>query len=374
MIFYITSPVYLQQIQNAITQAKQYEEGKEVLKEINLFKYIKENLSRFSTVEKLIIDLNVVKNMDEEIIEILDSFRVTYPDTRIIILASGRRTGDPLLTRIFRMGIYNIIITEDFAEILEELKLCLTEGKKYKDSKAFNVEKADSSPIVKKTLKRDVQKVFIAVAGAQSHIGVTHNAIVLANWLKKQNFYVALVECNSNATELESSDYYKIKETYEESIYDNQYFQIGGVDFYPFVKSTEIAKVISKPYNFIIGDFGQYAECDKITFEKAEERIVICGAKPWEWENFYTICMDHSPEAMQHMHFYFTFIAPSYVKMVNVGMEDIGIPHFLNYNADPFISYDFADGESIFKSYLPETLEEKSKWWKWGKYDRKAKI
>lgn len=355
MIFYVASSTFQQVILTSIKESEQLLIGSECKNDIYLLKYIKENFVTFSSLETIIIDLSAVKDTDEEIVQSFDMLRIMNHETKIIILASNRYEGDDVLTKAFQMSIYNIVVSDDFLEIKNELIYCLKEGMQYKDAIQFKDSKSHEKVVTKTEIKQTVNKVMIGLAGSEKRIGVTHNSIILANFLRKKGFMVALCEYN------QSKAFDSICSSFEEKMFDNSYFSQEGVDFYPNIDTDKLGSVLGKSYNFILIDFGTFSSCDRITFNKCDSRFIISGAKPWEAENLNSVFELASLDTLKLYNFYFNFVVNKLRADVKSGMDELENVYFLNYNEDPFTSYDFPDAEIVLADYMPLQLDNNKK-------------
>ena len=351
MIFYFASSTYQQVISSAIKETDKILEGQECGSDIYFAKYVRENYQRLLSIETLVIDISALADTDEEILDGLDSLKIGNYDLQIIILAANRYVGDALLTKCFQMGIYDLIVTDDFLEISQELKECIRVGKKYGDALQFRDLKPENV-IVKEEVKQTVNKVVIGMAGTVPRIGVTHHAIILANWLRKKGYMVALIEKHP------SSAFEQLREFYDERMFED-FYTMGGVDFYPYQKSKDtFANVLGKSYNFIIADFGLYEKAELYLYNKSDVRIILSGSKPWELEGTQKV-FDLAPEEIvKEYNFYFNFTASEYENDLKEGMGDLEKIGFLKYTENPVRSFDFPGAEKMLADYMPLKVQE----------------
>jgi len=357
MIFYITSPTYKEVISSVIKDSDGFllggcEEGEDIL----LYSYVKvNNATTFSAIDCIIIDLNACADIDEKIIEALEMLRMTNDDIRIIILATMRHPGDALLTQCFQMAIYDIICTDDFLEIREELKYCLTKGKQYKDALEFK-NASKEQVVVKTEVKKTVNKVMIGICGTQRRIGTTHNSLLLANWLRKKGYMVALAELNHHGAFSEMANNMEIR------ISEDGSFTYNGVDFYPQVDEGKLATILGKAYNFIITDFGAFKECDRVSFNKSDVRIIIAGAKAWEMPSVKELfSMVGEVDTLKRYHYCFNLTPDAWRADCKEGMGELNQVHFLEFTENPYVAFDFSDAETILKEYMPEKPVQQKK-------------
>ena len=356
--FYIASNIYLQTIQSVLREKGIMVSGQEVSDEFYLLKFVKSSaISRLSSADEIVIDLEACQDHDDDIITALETLRTLNDRIRIIILAANRYEGDELLTRCFHLGIWDIIQSSDYAVIRSELSVCVTVGKSFKEASVFKDFQKDK-PILRQEIKRVVNKVMVGIAGTQSRIGTTHQAIVLANALRKRGFMAAVAECNGSGAFME------IREGFGESMIDGRYFSLNGVDYYPAADSGRLAEIISKSYNFVIADFGCYTDCDLVTYHKSEIKLLICGSRPWELSKINQVFERADRSVLDTMNFCFNFVTLENRQSIMEGMDGVGSVHFLPFTDDPFYADGFPDLDYIFHNYMPKVLEpEKKRRW-----------
>lgn len=356
MIFYIASCTYAPIITAAIEESSQLVVGQEVDNDLFLYKYIKEKGNQMTGFDKLIIDLSAIQDTEKEIVEALEMYRSINDKVRIIVLSSQRRAGNELLTEIYQMGIWDIIATDDFVEIKHQLEHCILAGTPFREAQKYKEVLPSENVITRLEIKRRVvEKILVSVAGTQPRTGVTHNSIILANFLRKKGYRVALVEMNP------SGHFKEIQEAYEEQVFEGKYFSIDGVDYYAAGDPDKLSSIMGKSYNFIVCDFGVYNQCDRVTYNKAAFCFIISGSQSWETCQMNSVFRLSSEEALKRFHFFFLFASAQIQPALREGMAGLGDVHFLQTQLDPFTSSAFADGEEIFCEYLPQMQQpEKS--------------
>lgn len=355
MILYFSGPTYQHVILEVIEKTNQMAFPTETSNEIDLLKTVRQNITKYDGIDILIVDESVcVQNTEEELLAALEMLRSMYDQMRIIILAPYRQEGDDFLTKCLQMGIVNIINTDDFLEIRQQMEHCMVEGMTYREAVRFKESKRDKV-IVRHEIKRTVNKRMIGIAGSERHIGVTHHTVVLANFFRKQGFMVALAEMNP------SGAFDRICDDYEEKKFRDGYFTLNGIDFYANFDTDMLPGILEHSYNIVILDMGVYESCDRTLFERCEDRIVIAGAKPWELPAMDKVFGMASRDALMKYIFCFNFVQPYDFESIREGMGEIENVHFLDYTADPFSSSEFADAEDIFSDCLPEKEEKVKK-------------
>lgn len=359
MVYYISSQTFLQTISTTLNEQNQVIAQCMVENHFQLFKYIKSNVTKFGVdMEILIIDLSALDDSDEDVLNAIKTIRTLYDTVRIIIVAPTRIPGDRLLSDLFGLGILNIIATSDYFQLKQELIVCLSEkGKGFKDALVFQEVRENVEVIGKERLKV-VNRVLIGVAGTESRVGVTHNAIILANYLKKLGFLVAIAERNH------SGDFERIRNGFSEKLFDGSYFSMHNVDYYPEISSKEKMKAVTdKSYNFIINDFGYLDECEKDEFLKCHEKLLLTGSKTWELHYLKKVIKEYPPEILEQLCICFNLVHKEYEKHLKEVMKyPDGKPmrvYFLGYNSEPFNTEVCNVAEEILEDYMLRPKEKK---------------
>lgn len=355
MILVFTGSTFQHVINEVIEKTNHVPFPPEISNEINFLKTVRQNITKYDGVDTVILDESAcTQSTEDELITALEMLRSMYDRMKIIVFAPYREEGDDFLTRCFNIGIVNIVNTNDFLEIKQKLEYCIEEGMTFSDAIRFKESKKEKV-IVKHEIKRTVNKRMISIAGVEENIGVTHNAIVLANFFRKQGFMVALVEMNT------SGAFDDICEAYEEKKFQEGYFTMNGIDFYANYDVDMLPSVLEHSYNVVLLDMGLYKECDRALFERCEDRIIIAGAKPWEMASTNHVFNMASKDALMQYIFCFNFVPESDFAIIREGMGEIERVYFLNYTIDPFSSSEFTDAEIIFADCIPEKEQEEKK-------------
>lgn len=352
MITYFTGKTFKQVIQKTIEECDEMIYEPVIEDYQDYYKYIKQNINTMSQIDSVIFDLSVSSNTDDEIKTAFEMLRTMYDEVKIIVFAPYKETGDKLLTECLNMGITNIINTSDFNDIQNELIHCIREGKTYREAVKY---KEPQKVEIKRAVKRTVDRHMIGIAGSEENIGVTHSAIVLANFFRKNGFMVAIAEMN------QSGAFESIRDSFEENFFTDGYFTMNGIDFYPNVDDEKMEVIQSHSYNVIILDIGQYREDTKGMFERCDDRIIIAGAKPWEMENMNNVFALASRDVLQKYIFAFNFTPEKDYEGIRNGMQELKNVFFLSTANDPFSTSDFSGAEEIFSYILPEEPEKEKK-------------
>lgn len=354
MIFWFSSRTYQSMISKTVTETGLICAGGETGEEIYLLKYVKEHITLFSDIDILIVDLSALADTDEEITAAFESLRIMDYSTRFIVLAAGRREGDSLLKQLFYMGVYDLVATDDYLQIHEELTECILRGKKYRDALRFRDATVQESR--EKQESRAIQKVLVGITGACPRCGCTHNSIVLANFLRQKGYMVAVTEQNR------SGAFEQICSEQQAKMFQEGYFSLRGVDFYPDTDREKLLSVTGKLYNFIIMDFGSYQDADRLLYSKCDVNMVLCGSKPWETghlSQFFGI----EESVLRRYHFCFLFAAGErqWQKDLMESMQPLENVYFPEYTLNPFESSSFPEGNAILKDYLPYVEKPRKK-------------
>lgn len=350
MITYFTGSTFNQVIGSSIQEIDELVYEPRIEEDQDFNKFIKQNLTGMAGIDCLILDISVCINTDEELLNALEMIRTMYDTIRIIVFAPYRATGDRFLTSCLNMGITNIINSDDFNEIRDELKHCIQTGKTYRE--AVRYKERQPEKVIVKHVRRAVNKRMIGVAGTESNIGVTHNVLVLANYFRKKGFMVALAEQN------ESGAFRAICEDFEEKCFEEGYFTMNGVDFYPGVDEEKMQMLQARSYNVIILDFGVFDEHSREAFERCEDKMIIAGSKSWELGAVNRVFANASKDVLMKYIFCFNFTQEKEQEAIRKGMGELQSVHFLKYAEDPFSEAAFPDGDEIFADILPEEPEE----------------
>lgn len=356
MIIYFTGRTFNQVIQKCIEDIGELVFEPQVEENQDFLKFIKQKIAGLSAIDYLVLDTSVCLNTDDEILSALEMLRTMYDEIRIIIFAPYRPTGDKFLASCLQMGITNIINTDDFNELNDQLLFCITKGMTYRD--AVKYKKTAPEKVIVKHVKKAVNKRMIGIAGAQSNIGVTHSIIILANFFRKKGFMVAVVEMN------DSQAFNAICSDFDEKKFEEGYFSMNGIDFYPAEQSEEDERmqlIQSHSYNVILFDFGVYGTHNREAFERCEDRIVIAGSKSWELDELNYVFANASKDILLKYVFVFNFTMEKEYALIRKGMEELENVHFLKYEPDPYNANEFPDGDEIFESILPDEPEEEEK-------------
>lgn len=349
MLYYFASNANHNIIAEAVKEAEQVVVGSECNQELQLLPYIKDRYAGFSSIDKVIVDIAGIKDTDEAVLEALNMLRICNDQMQIIVIAMQRMPGDSLLSQCFSMSIYDLITTDDFNELKDEIIMSITSPRQYKDSIRY---KDVIDHALKDEIKKEVTRITVGLAGSQNRIGVTHHAIILANYFRKKGFKVALVELN------ESGDYEKIAASYEIGK-SAEYFVKDGIDYYPAADADTMLTLGTKAYNFIVIDYAAYETCDIDSFQHCNFKFILAGIKPWEEANIQSVFEKGQMAGadLAEYNYFFNFCPDAVRADVRNGMAELDKVYFCELHTDPFTCYVFPAADEIFASFLPVKKE-----------------
>lgn len=359
MISYVASLKNNSLISSAIREKDDITANTLVNDHVNLYKYIKANVTLFSGYDCFIIDISAVDDIDDDIVKAVEMYKTYNENSRIIILSPTQRAGSELLSRLFALGINNIAASFDRVELKEELLKCLSDsGKTFKEALIFKDVKENDSTIAKEELKF-AEKVTIGISGASPKIGVTHAAITLAMTLRRRGYMVCLIELNGSGT------FQKIRNSFNAKM-NGTFFKVDGVDLYPDADKHILAEAKTNAYNFLILDFGNYINSDIEEYFKCHEKIMIVGSKPWEMESLTEFISIYDDDTIISINYIFNFTATENKKEIK---KNAKLPNgeklkvfFADYSPNLFDVHNFASIDSILSDYLAiETKKQKKK-------------
>lgn len=358
MVYYISTSKYAPMIQKVLTETGQVCVGNQVGEEIYLKKYVKENILSFEQIDIFLIDICALRDMDEEVMQSIESLRIMDYKIRFILLAPNKKEGDKFLRECFYAGIYDLVVTDEYLEMSRQLTLCITEGMRYKDALRFR----DAVEEEEKPKTMAVQKILIGVAGSGPRMGSTHNSIVLANFLRQHHQMTAVLEMNK------SQAFEKIQASQKAKLFEEGYFSLNGVDYYPSSDRERVTAAAGRLYNFLVLDFGSYEAADKVLFNTCDVRLVFTGSKPWEFDELEKVFQEQDEDVLARYHFCFLGTTNMQLrKEIIKQMKPLPNVWFPEYTEDPFESSVFPEGEEILKEYLKAGVIHRKKWfWERG--------
>lgn len=307
-----------------------------------------------SDADYLVIDLSALIDSDENLVKAISGFLTMHEHTRIIIVAPKNESGDKILSDLFGIGIRNFAVGSDFVIIKQRLERCLSEeGMSYKEAIEYKDVKVHGE--VERREIREVNKVMIGIAGAESRVGCTHNSIIIANQLKKMGFAVALLEMNL------SGAFHMIRQDERLNMIDRLYFTSRYIDYYPNCDEILLKKILDdKVYNFLVLDFGSFKDCAMNLFHKCHVKIALGNVQPWEINFFVDFWNHYDEDARKQIHFYVNFLSTETDrKMLEKAFKTkFG---YIDYVPNPFEAESFPQLKDLLADYLPASTNKQRK-------------
>ncbi len=117
-----------------------------------------------------------------------------------------------------------------------------------------------------------------AIAGSEPHIGATHTALMLCQYLAQNGEKCAYIEVNDHNTIRRM-----VQRTKEVKREENQ-FLLHRISL--FSSFDEVSyEYLKEHFTAIVYDYGVLSEQNRKEFLKKEDRLLVLGAKPWELDN-----------------------------------------------------------------------------------------
>lgn len=153
----------------------------------------------------LILDLEAGPGLGPAVLR----YRLKRPDTRIILVAAGKKPGDSDVAAVVQAGVYDIVT--DIATldaVLEQTPANLSAAAKWLDP-AFSLEQGEGvsktiikEKIIEKKVAMSQRPVLIAVAGTAPGVGTTSVSLSLATFLAGQKYKTVYIEAGEPSIEM----------------------------------------------------------------------------------------------------------------------------------------------------------------------------
>lgn len=169
----------------------------------------------------------------------------------------------------------------------------------------------------------------IGVAGAQSRIGTTTQALQIMSYLQMMGNHVCYVEMDHHGHHFVrdmQNAYENVKITGNCTVYEQ-------MEFY---EMAAIKELIKKDYNFIVKDFGaaDNPAFNQGSFLESDIRVFVCGAKPDELPKAYDIIANPLYDDARYI---FSFVCKDDQEELKAMMENSAEQTFFaEYAPDPF--------------------------------------
>ena len=308
------------------------------------------NAGAFSYATRFVIDLFSVKKPSSDIIGAIEAFRSINGSARVIVLADGVSPGNPLITRLLNIGVYDILV--DINE--ENLERSLTTGFTRDEAAALwgpippealppKIASAIGNDYAaNKDFKKHKQYIAIAICAAEAHMGATHQALLMAKFLSSVGFRVCYIEAGKRRKIFYLAQIYPINANEKMRL-----IQFEGIDMY---FDADLNQILGMGYDFYIYDFGRLEEMDAHAFMSKDMRFVVVGAKAWEMPSYNPVL--NIPGAERSFSFIVNFAPPREMAMIQNLMGEFRL-YFSEYVPYPFESnVNVRIYKEIFKQYL----------------------
>ena len=310
-------------------------------------RFAMQKLNNLNNYNQIIIDVVSTNETEDEIVQSVVAIKSMY-NIKIIIVALGFKEGNSLLAKLFNEGIYNFVNADNYVEQKEQFKNCLSnQGYQYKDAVRFRQKVEDGKKnkiIIKKEYKKLKQFVNIAVAGTEKHIGVTTQATLITMFLKNLNMNACYI-CSNDKNEV------KNLEKLDGVIKKNGFFSYKGIDLYGNDSKID---AMQYGYDFYVYDYGVLEESTLDNFLSKEVKVIVGGAKPWEYDDtFRTIFL---LKEMPDINYIFNFASNQEKAKIKSQLSKV-LKHiyFSEYTTDTFSSnVNLRPYHEIFKDYILE--------------------
>lgn len=138
----------------------------------------------------------------------------------------------------------------------------------------------DLSKVMNRKSEKIIGTVVIGVTSVAAHLGSTHSAISIANYLTRLGHIVALVEGNA------SLDFDRIHAMFEgekRHILHESRFELNGIDHFKFREDRKLAEVFSI-YEYVVMDLGVLQESPYLEeFNRSHVKCVVASPEEWKF-------------------------------------------------------------------------------------------
>lgn len=178
------------------------------------------------------------------------------------------------------------------------------------------------------------QTVVIGIIGTHRGAGVTHTAIMLANYLSETfKRKTAILECNNHR------DFSYIQMEYEgltHRVLGVPKFQINEVVYYKEVKDYEIANILSERYHYVILDLGTDMNENGNEFLRCNIKLVVSSLIEWKRPEFLSFLQNisHIPAKQS---FEYLILFGHKEEMLEIKRKYHVSIHGIPYEPDPYL-------------------------------------
>ncbi len=170
----------------------------------------------------------------------------------------------------------------------------------------------------------------IGVAGAQSRIGTTTQALQILCYLQMMGNRVCYVEMDHYGHHFVRD----LQNAYEDVKVEGNCTHYQNMEFY---EMAAIKELIKNDYNFIIKDFGAADDpaFNQPSFLESDIRVFVCGAKPDELPKAYDVIANPLYDDARYI---FSFVTKDDQEELKRMMADSSDrTFFAEYSPDPFV-------------------------------------
>lgn len=316
----------------------------------NIRRFAIQEMKNLNNYSNIIIDLTGLHDAEEDIVDAVVALKSMY-NINISIIATGYEYGNSLLAKLFNEGIYNFITSTNDKEIERDLLYCIQTGKNYRDSVRFRTAEVINSStdkiIIKKEYKKLKQCVTIGIAGTQSHIGVTTQALAITKFLNDLRMNACYIQAN-NREDIETL------ETFFDVDSKEGFFTYQNIDIY---NKDKTVNAIEYGYDFYVYDMGVLSEISDIdSFLTKDVKIIVSGSKSWEQDSLMNVF--EAVGESTDINYLFNFTAANQKEDIISNMGRLGVKtYFMNYMPNPL---EIESNENEYHKILNEYIAEKS--------------
>lgn len=234
----------------------------------------------------LILDVDVAPA--DAILEGIHYFRVQRPETRIIVLAIGRESGDTTLAGIVSKGVYDILTPTEDMDVQEVIEKKLfsppatyAQAARFVQDLEFEQNQRQKEIIYQ---SRPLGLTTIAVAGAGSGAGTSHIALAIASHIGKNGNKVLLAEYPTaseppNPQQGKPSQYFFLKNEMKPKHFD----------ILTTARSRNIAGIRhifenAAGYDYMVLDLGELTPQKIDEMDRAALAVLVTSAAPTRFE------------------------------------------------------------------------------------------
>lgn len=271
-------------------------------------------------------------------------------NAKIIIYAPGYVPTSSVMIPLIRNQIKNFITGTVLSEQKDALGKSLNGYFDTYHEEEFGFVEAD---LEEDDIKKSHNFQNIGIAGANSRMGTTTQAIQFVKYLTFKGYKAAYVEMNNHRWIRRLLDWYDVE--HEEALGKVTY---SSVDM--FYDLSKLQSVLKLAYDYYIFDYGVYSDVDfnKISFLERDYQVFVCGSAPDEMENAMNII--HS-SFYDEVYYLFNLVPLQDQKELLKGMEDKKERTFFSPYTPDLFAY---NNSPIYEKMVPvesKVKEEKMK-------------